>query len=67
MQDRLDFETIVVAICVAGYAALMLGYVAHDDLGFSSAQIRSVAMIAALLMALAVTMDSLRAKPNSAD
>ena len=66
LENRIDFETIIVAVCVAGYAALMLGYVAHDDLGFSSAHIRSVAMIAAVLMAIAVAMDFLRAKPNKA-
>jgi hypothetical protein len=39
MENRFDFITGVVAVCVAGYAAVMLDYVAHDDLGFSSAQI----------------------------
>ena len=66
MENRIDFATIIVAVCVAGYAALMLGYLAHDDLGFSYAQIRIVAMIAAALMATAVAMDWLRAKPNKA-
>lgn len=64
MENRTDFGTIIVAVFVAGYAALMLGYVVHDDLGYSSAQIRAAAMIAAILTALVVAIDSLRAKPN---
>jgi len=64
MENGTDFGTIIVAVFVAGYAALMLGYVVHNDLGYSSAQIRAVAMIAAILMALVVAIDSLRAKPN---
>jgi hypothetical protein len=66
MENRIDFGTIIVAICVAGYAALMLGYLVHDDLGFSYPQIRITAMIAAALVAMAVAMDLLRAKPNKA-
>jgi hypothetical protein len=62
MKNRVDIETIVVAVCVAGYAALMLGYVAHEDLGFSALQIRHVAMISADLLAMPVAMDFLRTK-----
>ena len=62
MKNRIDLETIVVAVCVAGYAALLLGYVAHEDLGFSAAQIRHVAMISADLLAMPVTLDFLRTK-----
>lgn len=62
MKDRVDLEMIVVAVCVAGYAALMLGYVAHEDFGFSSAQIRHVAMISADLLAMPVAMDFLRTR-----
>ena len=53
MENRFDFITGVVAVCVAGYAAVMLDYVAHDDLGFSSAQIGQGAVIAAILLARA--------------
>ena len=66
MENRIEFETIVVAVCVAGYAACMLDYVAHVDLGYSCAQIRAVAMIAAILVAIPVATDLLRAKPNKA-
>lgn len=62
MKNRIDLETIVVAVCVAGYAALLLGYVAHEDLGFSAAQIRHVAMISADLLAMPVTLGFLRTK-----
>jgi hypothetical protein len=62
MENRVDFHAIIVAVCVAGYAALMLGYVAHEDLGFSCAQIRHVAMISADLLAMPVAMDLLRTK-----
>jgi hypothetical protein len=62
MKNRVDIETIVVAVCVAGHSALMLGYVAHEDLGFSALQIRHVAMISADLLAMPVAMDFLRTK-----
>ena len=62
MKNRVDLETIVVAVGVAGYAALLLGYVAHEDLGYSAAQIRHAAMISADLLAMPVTLGFLRTK-----
>ena len=62
MENRVDFETIIIAVCVAGYAALMLGYLAQHDLGLSGAQIRHMAMISADLLAMPVAMDFLRTK-----
>ena len=64
MKSRVDLETIVVAVCVAGYAALLLGYVAHENLGLSAAQIRHAAMISADLLAMPVTFDFLRTKSS---
>ncbi|MCA1457774.1 hypothetical protein I6F35_32100 [Bradyrhizobium sp. BRP22] len=64
MESKLDLPTLITAIVVAGYAALMLEYVAHDDLGFSAAQIRHVALIAAMLVGIWVAMDMLRSDPN---
>src|SRR5437879_1639547 len=64
MEDRFDVVTGVVAVCVAGYAAIMLDYVVHDDLGFSIAQIRHGAVIAALFLAVPLALDLLRAKAN---
>jgi hypothetical protein len=66
MENRFDFITGVDAVCVAGYAAVMLDYVAHDDLGFSSAQIGPGAVIAALLLAVPLAMDLLSARANKA-
>ncbi|MGY3615345.1 hypothetical protein [Bradyrhizobium sp. USDA 10063] len=42
----------------------MLEYVAHDDLGFSTAQIRHIAMIAAVPVGMWVAMDMLRSNPD---
>ena len=67
MENRFDFITGVVAVCVAGYAVVMLDYVAHDDLGFSSAQIGQGAVIAALLLAVPLAMDQLSARANKAE
>ena len=52
MQDDFDFLTIIVAICVAGYVAIMLDYVAHDELGWSLAQVRQCAIGAAIVTSI---------------
>jgi hypothetical protein len=52
MQDDLDFLTIIVAICVAGYVAIMLDYVAHDELGWSLVQVRRCAIGEALVTSI---------------
>ena len=44
MTDRQDFVMVAIAVCVAGYIALTLDYVAHQSLGFSSAHIRAAAV-----------------------
>jgi hypothetical protein len=49
MDDELDFIEIIVAICVAGYVAIMLDYVAHTELGWSLAQVRGSAILGTLL------------------
>ena len=59
MNNRIDFVTIVTALCVAGYVAVMLDYVADVDFGFSSAQIRNTAVIAAIVMAMLMAIDFL--------
>jgi hypothetical protein len=64
MENKFDLPTIIAAIFVAGYAAIMLEYVAHDDLGFSAAQIRRIAMIAAVLVSMCVAMGMLRSSPD---
>jgi hypothetical protein len=52
MQDDFDYLTIIVAICVAGYAAIMLDYVAQDELGWSLLQVRHCAVAAALVTSI---------------
>jgi hypothetical protein len=57
MESRFDIVTIANAVCVAGYVAIMLAYVAHYDFGLSGAEIRGGAIIAAILMATVVAID----------
>jgi hypothetical protein len=59
MEQDMDSLTVMTGIGVAGYAALMLAYVARVDLGLSSGQIRGLAIVAAVLIALAVAIDFL--------
>ena len=48
MTKDIDVLTVSTALGVASYVAIMIGYVARDDLGFSTGQIRSAAMIGAI-------------------
>ncbi|WJR74903.1 hypothetical protein [Bradyrhizobium sp. NP1] len=57
MNNRIDLVTLIMAIVVAAYAAMLLDYVADVDFGFSVEQIRKVAMAAALFMALLMAID----------
>jgi hypothetical protein len=52
MENKFDLPTIIAAVFVAGYAAIMLEYVAHDELGFSTAHIRHIAMTVAVLVGM---------------
>lgn len=65
-DSHTDFATIIVAVCVAGYAAIMLGYVAQNDLGLSVVETRHLSMIAALSLALPVALGFLRSAPDKA-
>ena len=60
-DSKTDFGSIAVAICVAAYTAIMLAYLAQYDLGLSATQTRHLSMVAALLLALPVALDLLRA------
>ncbi len=62
MQSKTELDTLVVAVCVAAYAAIMLAHVALQDLGLSAARTRHLSMLAALLLALPVGLDFLRAR-----
>lgn len=57
MKSRFDIVTIASALCVAGYAAIGLRYVALYDLGFTGQQIRSGAVITAIAMAAMIAVD----------
>lgn len=59
MKNRFDFVTLLTALCVAGYVAIMLGYVAYVDLGFSREQIRNAAVLTAIVMAMLMVIDFL--------
>jgi hypothetical protein len=66
MESRFDIVTIASAVCVAGYVAIMLLYVALYDLGLSGEAVRRVAMIAAIPMAALVAVDFFGRKPGKA-
>jgi hypothetical protein len=67
MKNRIDYITVVTAVCVAGYVAIMLDYVCDVDLGFSGQQIRNAAMITAIVMAVLMAIDFLGKKLGKAD
>ena len=45
------------AVGVATYVAIMVACVAHDNLGFSSGQIRYGAILGAVAIAVAIVLD----------
>jgi hypothetical protein len=57
MEGRVDVLTIIIAVGAAGFVAVTLGCVAHYDFGFSREQIRSDAVLAAILIAAMVAID----------
>jgi hypothetical protein len=59
MQKGADLLTILTAIGVAGYVAIMLAYVARVDLELSSGQIRFLSIMAATFIALGIAVDFL--------
>jgi hypothetical protein len=67
MENKLDAPTIIAAIFVAGYAAIMLEHIADSDFGCSTGQIRQFAMIAATMIGMLVATDLLRANPDDAE
>src|SRR5579859_2507001 len=62
MKNRIDFVTIATATCVAAYVAIMLDHVANVDFGFSEQQIRSTAVVIAIVMAMLMAIDFLGKK-----
>jgi len=67
MTKQMDLLTIVSAAGVAGYVAIMLTYVARIDLGLSSGQIRFLAIVAAVLIALGIAVDFLGRRMSKAE
>jgi hypothetical protein len=67
MKNRIDFVTVMTALCVAGYVAIMLDHVANVDLGFSREQIRNTAVITAIVMAMLMAIDFLGKRLGKAD
>jgi len=65
MDSKFDAAIIMVAVCVAAYAAIMLACIAHG-FGLPGAQIRHLSMGAALFIALPVALDLLRTPPGKA-
>jgi hypothetical protein len=59
MESRFDLVAIANSVCVAGYAAIMLGYVAHYNFGYSRLEIRGGALISAILLAALIAIDFL--------
>ena len=57
MSDRQDPVAIAMAVCIAGYIALAADYVAHQSLGFSSADIRAAATGTAIFVASLLAID----------
>ena len=64
MDGRVDLLTIIIAVGAAGFIAVTLGCVAHYDFGLSREQIRSDAMLAAILIAALVALDFLGKKSD---
>jgi hypothetical protein len=59
MKNNIDPITLMTALFVAGYVAIMLDHVAIVDLGFSHTQIRNTAVITAIVMAMLMAIDFL--------
>jgi hypothetical protein len=57
MQKGTDLLTILIAVGVAGYVAIMLAYVARIDLGLSNGQVQFMSLVAATSIALGVALD----------
>ena len=57
MENRFSIVTIANAVCVAGYAAISLRYVALYDLELSNDEIRNWATLLALIIAAYVAID----------
>ena len=64
MAKDIDLLTASIALGVATYVAMMIAYVARDDLGFSGGQIRHGAIFVAVAIGLAIVLDLLGRRPR---
>jgi hypothetical protein len=67
MENRIDFVTIAAAVCIAGYVAITLWYVALYDFGLTREAVRSGATVAAILIGAAVAIDFFGKKSGKAE
>ena len=56
MKNRFDFAIVACAVCVGGYAAVVLACTAYY-LGFSPLEIRRLAMSAAVFLATLIAIE----------
>lgn len=66
MDSELDVVTAVSAICVAGYAAIAIDYVARFGLGLPLHQIRGGALIVSVAIAALIAIDFFGRTPDRA-
>jgi hypothetical protein len=59
--------TVLTAVGVAAYAAIMLAYVARVDLGLSAQQIRLLSIVTATCIALGIAVDFLGKRLSKAE
>jgi HD-GYP domain-containing protein (c-di-GMP phosphodiesterase class II) len=67
MQTQLDPLTALTATGVAGYVAIIADWVARYDLGLSEGQIRSMALVAAALIAVGLAANLLAKRPGKVE
>jgi hypothetical protein len=67
MQEEMEPLTVLMAIGVAGYVAIMLAHVARVDLGLSDEHIRIAAIVCAMLIAVAIAVDFLGKRLSRAE
>lgn len=67
MGKRLDLLTAMTAFGVAAYVAIIMDCVACGQFGWTDGQIRSIALLAAASLALALALDFLDRRWRKAD
>jgi hypothetical protein len=67
MQKEIEPLTVMTAVGVAAYVAIMLSYVARVDLGLSGQQIRLLSIVAATCIALGIAVDFLGKRLSKAE